>query len=166
MATLIQQQKVLARLANKANLENIVSQAIRPNGGDKKDIIAMNQDQLSHGLNNEGNLIGRYAEATEAWARAAGTTVAPKHKDDAYNFEWTGDFFKAFKVRSVNGDGIFQITSGVSYINDIQQLGKRNRANGKIFGLSPENMKKFNTNVVLPQLLRAMKSEIAQERVF
>lgn len=162
MATLVQQQKILARLANKATFDAVIAEAGRPSGGtDKAEIIRLNQDQLREGENNEGNLIGRYAEATEYWARYGTPPIAPKYKDDPYNFEWTGDFFEAFKVKVSQTKGeLFEITSNVPYLKDIQKLGTRNRAQGKIFGLNPKNKRKYIQKEVLPDILKVIKSKL------
>ena len=141
MATLEEQAKNL----RKINVESEVSKALTL----LDDILVdYNQGQLSDGRNNLGNLIGRYTKYTEAAALMSG--ISNKTEGDAYNFVWTGEFFKAFKAKQISG-GV-ELTSGVSYLKDIQRLGSRNRAQDKLFGLSKENMQDFIQKVLLPKV--------------
>lgn len=163
MATLVQQQKVLERLSNKEYFLNIVAKAADPDASYENRIIEMNQEQLSDGENNRGNLIGRYKELTQQYARAENLGI-PKNAGEPYNFEWTGDFFRAFKIKKLKYPEIFEITSSVPYLSDIQSLGTRNRANNKLFGLKPMNLENYINGYVLKRVLSAMKDDLMQRR--
>lgn len=158
MATLVQQQKILAKLANKATFDAMIDKAATPDTEEaKNEIIRLNKKQLSEGENNLGNLIGRYAEATEYYARSEG--IAGKYKDEPYDFQWTGAFFEAFRVKTLQGaNDVFEITSDVSYLREIQKLGSRNRAQGKVFGLTPENKRKYVNRFVKPNIMKSVKA--------
>ena len=149
MATLKSQAEWLKRIS----LENIVSEILFYS---EHALIGLNQDQLLEGRNNKGNLIGRYTEHTQA--ASLDPTNLPKQKKwfgDPYNFEWTGEFFRAFQVKQ-DGTGV-EITSQVSYLDSIKRLGSRNRAQDKLFGLTDEHKAKFNKEVLIPGINRRVK---------
>lgn len=152
MATLKQQAESLKRV----NLKNLVNEILFHS---ETELILYNQDQLIHGRNNIGNLIGRYTKHTALVAKYGGNIPKEKKEADApYNFEWSGEFFKAFQVKQ-SGAGV-EITSQVSYLKDIERLGSRNRAQGKLFGLTDENKADFNKSVLLPAIGRRVKQTL------
>lgn len=121
------------------------------------ELIGYNKDQLIDGRNNQGNLIGRYTEHTASLSKDP-AAIRPKERKEAgapYNFEWSGDFFQAFRVKQ-SGQGV-EITSQVSYLDSIKRLGTRNRAQDKLFGLTDQHKAEFNKKVVLPRIGKRVK---------
>lgn len=145
MASLKEQAERLKRISLKNAVDEVLffSEEI---------LIAYNQSQLSEGRSNIDTLIGRYSKYTE---QASKELAEPKQEGDAYNFEWSGEFFKAFTVKQVNG-GV-EITSNVSYLDDIKRLGSRNRAQNKLFGLNKDNLNEFIRKHLLPRAQKLIK---------
>lgn len=148
MATLKQQAERLRRI----NLEGAVEIVLLTSD---ETLIAFNQKQLSEGRSNENTLIGRYTEFTERIANEEGSNIRPKKKGAPYNFEWSGEFFDAFKSKQI--DGGVELTSGVSYLESIERLGSRNRAQNKLFGLHDDNLEKYIQKDLLPRVQKIIK---------
>lgn len=150
MATLKEQAERLKRI----NLKNAVNEVLFFSD---EILISMNKSQLAEGNNNEGNLIDRYRKFTKRIAEQelSQSEAAQKEEGFAYNMQWSGDFFDAFTVKQVEG-GV-KITSTVSYLDSINRLGSRNRAQNKLFGLDPENKKKFIQKHLLQRVQALIK---------
>lgn len=135
------------------NLANLVNEILFFS---EDELISLNKDQLIYGRNNKDNLIGRYTKYTEEASKdPANRPKEKKQEGDPYNFEWSGEFFNAFQVKQ-SGAGV-EITSRVSYLDSIQRLGSRNRAQNKLFGLTDQSKADFNKRVLLPKLSRRVK---------
>lgn len=151
MATLKEQ---IERLKRK-NPKNALSQSLNEL---EDELIGYNVAQLSDGRNNLGNLIGRYSPATQKYyVDPQNPPQRSKYAGDPYNFQWTGSFLEHMRANVVGTT--VELTSDVSYVKLIQQLGSRNRAQGKLFGLSKKHLKEFNDKHLLPKMRGIIKSQ-------
>lgn len=150
MASLKEQAERLKRINLKNKVEEVLffSDEI---------LIGYNLSQLSEGRSNVNTLIGRYSKYTERASKDPSVIepVRQKQEGDPYNFERSGEFFKAFTVKQING-GV-EITSNVSYLDSIKRLGSRNNAQNKLFGLNEENLNKFIKEHLLPRAQKLIK---------
>ena len=110
-------------------------------------IIDLNRmGQLFMGENTKGQIIGRYSEATE---KQYGGAAKGKFAGDPYNFEDTGDFFKAFTLDFKNGKlDIFSTDSKVPLLTEKYD---------NLFGLNWENEMELNYEIIKPELLKFIK---------
>lgn len=110
-------------------------------------IIDLNRmGQLFMGLNTKGQIIGRYSEATE---NDYGGAEKGKYAGEPYNFEDTGDFFKAFTIDFQNGKlDFFSTDSKVPLLTTKYK---------NLFGLTWENEMELNYEILKPELLRFIK---------
>ena len=141
MATLLQQSENLKKL-NESVIEQQLFKAIREA---EVVILDANKEQLSKGENYLGGEVGRYSPYTQGFADAKETfTNVPKKEGSLYNFDWTGDFLKGFKL-GINGNEA-TITSNV--LGDDSKLNFL--LNNNLFGLNDENLKKIIQSEILP----------------
>lgn len=105
----------------------------------QKIILTYNRiDQLTHGLDSEGNLIGVYSPSTDI--NSEGQTFSfegqtfEKIAYEPYNFVDTGYFFRSFEVVIV-GDG-FYIAADDQKPDDVELTDKYGK---QILGLTDEN---------------------------
>lgn len=117
-------------------------------------IIELNTDgQLFQGLNTKGQIIGRYSKATET---QFGGAEKGKYAGDPYNFEDTGDLFKAFSLNY--GGGRLDIFSTDSKVPELKK--KYEKGGGKLFGLTIDNQHKLNYEMMKPKLIQFIKQTL------
>tara|TARA_R110000787_G_scaffold175266_1_gene287751 strand:+ start:1894 stop:2349 length:456 start_codon:yes stop_codon:yes gene_type:complete len=139
MATLLQQVKNLEKLSQKAVTEEIF-QALKKA---EKEIISLNQGQLSKGQDSEGDIVGEYADITQSYADADRINNN-KSAGDPYNFNWFGDFFDGFEL-SVSG-----VDATISSVG-VGSGGKKDfLTTNDLFGLTDENLKFIIKTEILP----------------
>lgn len=117
-------------------------------------IIDLNRmGQLFQGLNTKGQIIGVYSKNTET---KFGGAAKGKFKGEPYNFEDTGDLFKAFSLEYNNGRlDIFSTDSKVNMLKD-----KYETADAKLFGLTWEHEMELNYEMIKPQLVKFIKQTL------
>lgn len=117
-------------------------------------IIDLNRmGQLFQGLNTKGQIIGKYSKNTE---KRYGGAAKGKYAGDPYNFEDTGDLFKAFSLDYNNGRlDIFSTDSKVDLLKD-----KYDTADAKLFGLTWEHEMELNYEMLKPKLIQFIKQTL------
>lgn len=122
----------------------------------KKEILDLNREnQLSFGLNTEGEVIGRYSEATENITRQQvlkGERSTIKYAGDPYNFYDTGDFKAHFEIDF--GAGQLDIFSTDSKAELLEEKYPN------LYGFTQKNNQKFNYELIKPELLKFLKKVI------
>lgn len=114
-------------------------------------IIDLNRmQQLFEGKNTEGQIIGYYSKATE---EAFGGREKGKIAGEPYNFEDTGDLFKAFEMDFEDGKlEIYSTDSKVPILKEKYEHGR-----GTLFGLTWEHEMEFNYELLKPEILEFLK---------
>lgn len=123
-------------------LPKVCREIIRRNAIEIMDEVKYNQ--LSKGLDSQGQVIGTYAPQTEAIARRAGARKR-KPYGEPYNFQWTGSTFDKMGIKFVGGNK-FQV-----FTKDAKRDILR-EAYGEIFDLTEENNDWINEYILLPEL--------------
>lgn len=111
-------------------------------------IIDLNRmGQLFMGLDTKGQLIGRYSKATE---EQYGGAAKGKYAGEPYNFEDTGDLFKAFTLDFDNGKlDIFSTDSKVPLLKE--------KYGDNLFGLTFDHQMELNYEILKPELLKFIR---------
>ncbi|WP_424493889.1 hypothetical protein [Salinimicrobium sp. GXAS 041] len=114
-------------------------------------IIDLNREgQLFQGKNTAGKIIGVYSKNTET---KYGGAEKGKYAGDPYNFEDTGDLFKAFTINFHDGKiDIFSTDSKVPMLKQRYEKGE-----GKLFGLTLNHEMELNYEILKPELLKFIK---------
>lgn len=117
----------------------------------ERKIIELNTTgQLFQGKNTKGQIIGKYSKATQF---DYGGSEKGKIAGQPYNFEDTGDLFKAFTIDFHNGKlDIFSTDSKVPLLKD-----KYEKDGGKLFGLTFDHQMELNYEMIKPELLKFIK---------
>ena len=117
----------------------------------KEDIILdlNREDQLfNRGLLPNGMFSNSYKKTTQGFTRGY-----PKEKSRLFNFFDTGEMFDAFKM---NTDGFeLEIINNDPKVSLVSAL-----AGGNIIGLTIENQKKLNYEIILPEILEYVNSHL------
>ena len=109
----------------------------------EKEIISLNQGQLSKGEDSEGDIVGVYSQQTQEYADATGA-MRSKSNGDPYNFQWFGDFFDGFELSVSGVDATISSAGGGSG-------GKKEfLTTNDLFGLKDDNLKFIIKTEILP----------------
>ena len=109
--------------------------------------------QLFQGYNTKGQIIGKYSKNTE---KKYGGAAKGKYAGQPYNFEDTGDLFKAFSIDYNNGVlDIYSTDSKVPLLKD-----KYDTADAKLFGLTFEHEMELNYEMLKPRLVDFIKQTL------
>lgn len=103
------------------------------------------EKQLFEGIGNDGNLIGVYSKATEAFSEGIQGIGYPKREGDPFNFYASGSLFKSFSYQFSGGSKLEVIATD----SKVDELRKRYPT---MIGLSPENTTEFNYKYLLNAL--------------
>lgn len=151
MATVIEFQKRLAKIADRKAIEKILFDSIRST---EKIALSLQKQQLGDGRDNEDKEIGVYSEATENWPRDY-QPRKPKIAGQPYNFEDTGGFFDNMKL--VFGDG------EVSFWSTDSKTPLLADTYGNIFGLDDTNLRNYIQNSIYPLLMLQIRKTLLLE---
>src|SRR5690606_25837335 len=74
-------------------------------------INILQENQLSKGLDSSGSVVGVYSWATEVFYAKDqyNKPRQPKEKGQAYNFEWSGEFFDSMNIKVNSVEQVFDI---------------------------------------------------------
>lgn len=115
-------------------------------------IIDLNRmQQLFEGKNTEGQIIGVYSLSTQ---NDFGGAEKGKIAGEPYNFEDTGNLFKAFEMDFY--EGRLEIYSTDSKVPMLKEKYEANRT-GKLFGLTWEHEMELNYEMLKPEILDFIK---------
>lgn len=122
------------------NLPIQVAQIIYKN---ENEIIDLNkEDQLfNKGIMLDGSILGLYSNTYSGTGRGF-----PKQKNSRYNFLNTGSLFNSFNIIS-NGFEV-EIQNNDSKVGLLESL-----VEGEFIGLTEENQKKLNYEIIYPEIL-------------
>jgi hypothetical protein len=133
-------------------VEKEVGKIVRKN---KNDIIKLNKDNLSKGLNSEDQLVGTYSTYTQAWAFRKGKEANTlKIAGSNYNFNWTGKFIKGIFITYENNKIKF-FSKGMGLTSKTRFI-----TNNNLLGVSKKGAKIINEDVVKPNLQNSFKAHL------
>lgn len=123
-----------------------------------KDIVTLLQDeQLSLGLDGDGNELGVYSLATELIARfESPKPIKPKVEGKPYNLEWSGKWFKAM-VAKLENNIEYDIFS-----SDFKDRELRERYGDNITKMSAPLNKFVNDEILKPELYQYFLTELSE----
>lgn len=137
----------------KSDIPKIAEDIVRKNSEKILDLVRYGQ--LAKGLDSfEKDLVypGKttniplYEPSTELyWAKQQPQPIKPKKAGERYNFEWTGETFRAMMLE-IRGEGVFEIFTKDAKNNLLQQIY------GTIFNLTDKHNEYINENIILPKL--------------
>lgn len=151
MATILEFQKRLEKVANRAAIEKILFDEIKRY---KNVFLNQQKKQLNEGEDNEGDLFGVYTEATENWPRNY-TPRKPKVAGEPYNFQDTGGLFDGMELLIDGAQAQFWSTDSktpelvVKYDN--------------LFGLQDDNLKEVITKIIYPAFMLQIRKQLLLE---
>lgn len=150
MATILQFQKRLAKVANEKYLNKLALDQLKKF---EEELVRLNKERLSNGEDLDGKAFGVYTEGTQDLARGANP---PPRRDKIagtrYNFEWTGDLFDGMYLKVSND--YLEIWS-----NDVKAPLLNVEYPG-IFGLKQEQLHKLIMERVYPQIMVAIRQKL------
>lgn len=129
MATKLRQ---LSNKSKKINLIKIVLEVVRET---TEGLIVLNQGQLQDNKDSSNKSLGKYK--SKSYARRKGRTTV--------DLKLEGDFYKGFFVKADK----FPIIFGSK---DSKTFFLKGRYGDKIFGLTKENLRLYNTHILLPRV--------------
>ena len=139
MATILEQVRNLEKLS-EVEITKRLFIAIKKAEGIA---IKANKLQLVKGEDVDGDIIGHYAESTQAFADRD-NIFAPKKFGDPYNFTWSENFFSGFKLALAN-DHVTLFSTSVGSGSKKEFLTTNN-----LFGLNNDNLEKVIKDEILP----------------
>lgn len=129
-------------------------------------ITGLNIDQISRHQNSDGGLLknsnktysGYYQPATVSFAQQGipSFPITSKTVGNAYNFTWDGKFFEQFKLLKKDGD--FLLHSDGESTNQLKKAFFDGYDN--LYGLTNDNEKKLNYEIILPEILEYVNSHL------
>lgn len=149
MGTVLNLKKNLVPLQSKELVYEILFDVIR---SFEAYLIDLNLIQLSKGEDIFGKTIGTYSAVTEEIAKKPPRPKEPKIFGKPYNFEWSGDFFRGFKLDVKNQVAIF--TSRDSKTPMLIDLY------GDIFGLNDDNLREAIQEKIAPNFINQIRKII------
>ncbi len=138
----------------KVNIPSLTAVVIKKN---EKEIIRLNTDNMSKGLDRNDKLIGTYSKTTELIAEESKkTSPFPLEKKIAgkpYNLVWQGNLLPNTFITYIKNKIIFDSTgSGTGdklfFVKD-----------KKILGVSNKNAETINNQIIKPDLQKAFKQK-------
>lgn len=128
----------------KQDLPNILRQILI----DEKETVLniLKDEQLSKGLDADGNVVGTYSRSTEIESIFGEVKPRkPKIEGQPYNFEWTGGFFDKMDV-------MFEDLKSYTLFSRDEKAKFLNEQYGNIDTLSQSNNERVNNEVLRPKM--------------
>lgn len=145
----------------KDNLDRVANRVII----DHAEIIIslLKDNQLSHGLDSSGAIVGKYTYWTDIRAKAerqASGGRSPrqdKQYGQAYNFDWTGSLFETLTIKGNTSKNEFTIFSTIGKIKLLEK-----EFNTKLSDLTEENNDSINNEILVPKLQEYILNEMTK----
>lgn len=136
-----------------ANLQNIrmevpvwIEEAIVANA--PKIIELLQDNQLSKGKDSSGAIVGKYSWTTDYYYnKGQNRARQPKTKGEAYNFEWTGEFFDTMQVNVTPSNATFDVFSTSGKDKFLENIYRTD-----LTTLTKENNDWVNKNIIQPYI--------------
>ena len=139
---------VLSNL-KKVNIPSLTAAVIKKN---EKEIIRVNQQELSQGRNYLGQTVGTYSKNTELISKQTNPRQ-PKKAGQPYNFEDTGSLF----------DRMFLILRGIKLTINSRGKGDRDKTlfveQNDLLGFNDVSGDIINNQIIKPDLQKAFKQK-------
>tara|TARA_R110000782_G_scaffold134683_6_gene227026 strand:+ start:43 stop:489 length:447 start_codon:yes stop_codon:yes gene_type:complete len=140
--------KELLNKLKGVNINSLTKLVIKEN---EKEIIQVNQQELSQGRNFLGQSVGLYSKTTELLSKDTNPR-RPKKAGQPYNFEDTGDLF----------DGMFLKLTGVKLKIDSKGKGDQDKklfiSQNELLGFDDKSEEIINYEIIKPDLQKKFKN--------